>query len=63
MSDAKNLNRDEEQKPGQPPRSAHEPKGSEGSSRNSKTQTDPATGEPASRPPKPNQARADDSAD
>jgi hypothetical protein len=30
---------------GRPPRSANEPKGSEGSSRNSKTATDPASGE------------------
>jgi len=30
---------------GQPPRSAAEPSGSEGSARNSKTKTDPASGE------------------
>lgn len=47
-------NRDEDMKPGQPPRPATEPKGSEGSARNAKTQTDPATGEPLGTPPKPN---------
>jgi hypothetical protein len=31
---------------GHPPRSANEPKGSEGSARSSKTKTDPASGEP-----------------
>jgi len=31
---------------GKPPRPATEPEGSQGSSRNSKTATDPATGEP-----------------
>ena len=30
---------------GRPPRSANEPRGSEGSARNSKTRTDPASGE------------------
>ncbi len=30
---------------GQPPRSANEPRGAEGSARNSKTKTDPASGE------------------
>lgn len=33
-------------KPGKPPRPATEPKGSERSSKTSKTLTDPATGEP-----------------
>jgi hypothetical protein len=33
-------------KPGAAPRPATEPKGGEGSARNSKTKTDPATGEP-----------------
>jgi hypothetical protein len=44
------YNRDEEQKTpsreGKPPRPASEPEGSEGSTRNDKTATDPATGEP-----------------
>lgn len=53
-------NRDDDQKPGDPPRSATEPKGSEGSARSSKTQTDPSSGEPQTRPPKPNQAQADE---
>lgn len=34
-------------KPGAPPRPKTEPHGSQGSSRTSKTQTDPATGEPS----------------
>ena len=48
-------NRDDEMKPGAPPRPAHEPKGSEGSSRNDKTLTDPATGEPQGGAPDPAQ--------
>lgn len=47
-------NRDENLKPGRPPRPVTEPKGAEGSARNSKTLTDPATGEPQSHAPKPN---------
>ena len=39
--------------PGRPPRPASEPRGSEGSSRNDKTLTDPATGEPQARPGAP----------
>jgi hypothetical protein len=46
-------NRDEDQKPGSPPRSATEPAGAKGSSRSAKTQTDPQTGEPRKTPPKP----------
>lgn len=42
----KHWNRDDEQKPGAPPRTAYEPEGSEGSARSSKTATDPASGEP-----------------
>lgn len=45
--------RDEDMKPGAPPRPATEPTGSEGSERNTKTMTDPATGEPSKRPPAP----------
>jgi len=45
--------RDEDMKPGAPPRPATEPAGSKGSARNSKTMTDPATGEPAREAPKP----------
>ena len=48
------LNRDDDQKPGSPPRPATEPAGSEGSSRSDKTLTDPATGEPNPQPPAPN---------
>jgi hypothetical protein len=46
-------NRDDQQKPGSPPRPATEPAGAEGSSRSSKTATDPATGEPAAGTPRP----------
>ena len=45
--------RDEDMKPGSPPRPATEPNGSEGSARNTKTLTDPATGVPQPRAPKP----------
>jgi hypothetical protein len=45
--------RDEDLKPGSPPRPATEPHGSEGSERTPKTMTDPATGEPREQPPKP----------
>jgi hypothetical protein len=54
------LNRDEDLKPGSPPRSTTEPAGAEGSSANSKTQTDPATGEPQKGAPAPNATAADD---
>jgi len=47
------YNRDEDQKPGSPPRPATEPKGSEGSSKSPKTATDPATGEPQGGAPEP----------
>jgi hypothetical protein len=45
--------RDDQLKPGAPPRPSTEPARGEGSSRTSKTQTDPATGEPAGAPPSP----------
>ena len=45
--------RDEDLKPGAPPRPATEPEGAAGSSRTDKTLTDPATGEPRGKPPKP----------
>lgn len=54
------LNRDEDQKPGRPPRPATEPAGSKGSSRTAKTMTDPATGAPTPGAPAPNQSRAED---
>ncbi|WP_293366035.1 hypothetical protein [Phenylobacterium sp.] len=50
------YNRDDDQKPGAPPRSATEPAGAKGSARSDKTRTDPATGEPKKSPPKPNRA-------
>lgn len=58
----KEWNRDDEQKdgaPGKPPRTAYEPKGSEGSSRTDKTLTDPASGEPNRQPQAPNRSEAD----
>jgi hypothetical protein len=51
-------NRDDQQKPGAPPRSASEPKGREGSARTAKTATDPASGEPTGGAPAPNRADA-----
>jgi hypothetical protein len=54
------LNRDEDQKPGSPPRPASEPAGSQGSSRTPKTMTDPATGAPTPGAPAPNQSRSED---
>jgi hypothetical protein len=55
----KEWNRDDEQKPDRPPRTAYEPKGSEGSARNAKTATDPASGEPTTRAPAPRRSGAD----
>lgn len=48
--------RDEDLKPGVPPRPATEPSHAEGSQATDKTMTDPATGQPTDRPPAPNQA-------
>jgi hypothetical protein len=56
----RSYNRDEDQKPGSPPRPASEPRGSEGSARNAKTMTDPATGERRTQPPAPNQSETDE---
>ena len=53
------YNRDQEQKPGAPQRSASEPKGSEGSARSGKTRTDPASGGGQSAGHAPNQAKTD----
>ena len=47
------YNRDDDQKPASPPRSATEPAGAKGSARTPKTLTDPQTGEPRKEPPKP----------
>ena len=46
-------NRDEDLKPASPPRPATEPAGAKGSSRSGKTATDPATGEPSGKTPRP----------
>ena len=46
-------NRDDDMKPGRPPRPATEPAGSEVSARNTMSLTDPATGEPQPGAPKP----------
>ena len=46
-------NRDEDMKPGRPPRPATEPPGAERSSRTAKTLTDPATGAPNRSRPDP----------
>ena len=54
------YSRDQDQKPGRPPRGATEPAGAERSTRSAKTMTDPGSGEPRRTPPKPNRARADD---
>ena len=56
-------NRDDEQKPGRPSRTASEPQGSEGSARNPKTLTDPASGEPLPGAPAPNASEADQADD
>jgi hypothetical protein len=56
----KALNRDEDLKPGSPPRPATEPAGAKGSSATPKTQTDPATGEPQKGAPAPNAASTDE---
>lgn len=45
--------RDDQMKPGEPPRPATEPAGAKGSSNTAKTQTDPATGEPQGKAPAP----------
>lgn len=55
------YNRDEDMKPGAPPRPTSEPRGSEGSADNAKTMTDPATGAPMNDAPAPNASdRTDD---
>jgi len=57
-SSKQQWNRDDDQKPGAPPRAATEPEGSEGSARGDKTMTDPASGEPNKTPPAPNRSDA-----
>ncbi|WP_176695947.1 hypothetical protein [Phenylobacterium immobile] len=53
-SQSDDRNRDDQQKPGSPPRPATEPAG--GGAKTSKTATDPATGAPNREAPEPNQA-------
>ena len=60
LRDARDLNRDDDLKPGAPPRHATEPDGAEGRAKTSKTLTDPATGEPRPEPPRPSHSRFDD---
>ena len=52
-------NRDDEQKPGRPQRTATEPKGSKGSADTAKTFTDPASGESDGSGHAPNHAETD----
>lgn len=52
-------NRDDQQKPGRPQRTATEPRGAEGGASTSKTLTDPASGESRGQAHAPNQAQAD----
>jgi hypothetical protein len=53
------YNRDEESKPGRPPRMAQEPRGGKRATDSPKTATDPATGEARRTAPEPNRAGAD----
>ena len=54
------YNRDDDQKPGSPPRSATEPAAAKGSSDSAKTLTDPQTGEPRAGQPPLNQSASDE---
>src|SRR5205085_4236498 len=54
--DRPRYNRDEDLKPGRPPRPATEPPGAKESSRSAKTLTDPGSGEPVGHPPAPAQS-------
>ena len=56
----KRWNRDDQRKPGRPDRMAQEPAGAEGSARNPKTGTDPATGEPQPGAPAPARSETDE---
>jgi len=58
-SHSDDRNRDDQLKPGGPPRPASEPPGSAASTRTSKTMTDPGSGESRPRPPRPNRAETD----
>ncbi len=55
LRDKDTWNRDDEMKPGSPPRSTTEPDRA-GSTDSPKTMTDPPTGEPHEAPPTPNRA-------
>jgi hypothetical protein len=55
----KRYNRDDEQKPGAPPRSAAEPDGAAASTNSDKTMTDPSSGERKPQAPAPNRAKTD----
>ena len=57
------YNRDEDQKPGRPPRPATEPPGAERSTRTRKTLTDPGSGEPHPTAQRPNRSQTDETAD
>ncbi|HEY0435578.1 MAG TPA: hypothetical protein VGC92_02995 [Phenylobacterium sp.] len=56
------YNRDDDLKPGRPPRPATEPEGAEPSVRNDKTLSDPGSGEPNDAPPAPNRSQSEDRA-
>lgn len=55
------YNRDEDQRPGRPPRPSTEPKGAERSSRSGKTMTDPGSGETVRPRHPPNRSESDES--
>lgn len=56
----KQYNRDDDLKPGRPPRMAQEPKGSGPSVRSPKTMTDPASGAPQPGAPAPSRSDSDE---
>ena len=58
----KSYNRDDDLKPGRPPRPSTEPEGAEHSVRNDKTLTDPGSGEPKRKPPAPSRTGSEDRA-
>jgi hypothetical protein len=56
----KSWNRDDEQKPGDPPSTVYVPDGAEASAQSNKTMTDPISGAPHAQPPEPNEAETDE---
>jgi len=52
-------NRDDEQRPGVPPRSAYVPAGEKDTTDTDKTRTDPTTGEPHKEAPQPARSKHD----